>query len=72
MSNFQEITDRLIEKITDEKVKLFAVSGMADLSDVGNIIGIAIAPYFSEEIGFDKNSFIEGIKHGISLIDGTH
>ena len=43
-----------------------------DLGDIGNEIGIAISKHFSEESGFNKNSFIAGIRHGISLTDGTH
>lgn len=44
-----------------------------DLSDIGNEIGIVIAKYFSDEdFGWDKDGFLSGIKHGISLTDGTH
>ena len=44
-----------------------------DLSDFGNEIGYIIAKYFDEEdMGFDKDSFLSGLKHGISLVDGTH
>ncbi len=44
-----------------------------DLGDVGNEIGIVIAKHFNDnDIGFDKESFISGLKHGISLTDGTH
>lgn len=47
-------------------------SQIGDLGDVGNEVGIILAKYISKEIGFDKESLIAGIKHGISLIDGTH
>ena len=53
----------------------FAISKVlpfGDLSDLGNTIGIAIAEYISDKPGFEKEDFIEGIKHGISLKDGTH
>ena len=44
-----------------------------DLSDIGNEIGAVIAKYFNEdEIGFDKEAFIAGLNHGISITDGTH
>ena len=43
-----------------------------DLSDLGNTIGIAIAEYISDKPGFEKEDFIEGIKHGISLKHGSH
>jgi hypothetical protein len=43
------------------------------MSDVGNEIGIIIAKYFNDEDnGWDVDSFITGLRHGISLIDGTH
>ena len=46
---------------------------MGDLSDVGNEIGIVIAKYFDDQDGsFDKESFLSGLNHGISLTDGTH
>jgi hypothetical protein len=45
----------------------------ADMSDVGNEIGIIIAKYFNDEDnGWDVDSFITGLRHGISLTDGTH
>lgn len=57
--------------IKDLKEQLDRTQG--DLSDVGNTIGTVIAMYFDDkELGFEKNDFISGIKHGISLIDGTH
>jgi hypothetical protein len=43
-----------------------------DLSDIGNEIGIILGKYISKEMGFEKEDLIAGIKHGISLIDGTH
>lgn len=44
-----------------------------DASDIGNEIGIVMAKYFSDEdFGWDKDGFLSGIKHGISLTDGTH
>jgi hypothetical protein len=41
-----------------------------DISDVGNEIGISIGKYIKNEE--DKRDFVEGIYHGISLIDGTY
>ena len=43
-----------------------------DLGDIGNEVGFAVAKHFSGEMGFDKESFMSGIRHGISLVDGTH
>ena len=43
-----------------------------DLGDIGNEVGFAVAKHFSGDMGFDKESFLSGIRHGISLVDGTH
>ena len=43
-----------------------------DLSDIGNEIGVIIAKHFSDKMGYDLDSFIHGLKHGVSLIDDTH
>jgi hypothetical protein len=43
------------------------------MSDIGNEIGIVIAKYFNKnKLGFELEDFIAGLKHGISLTDGTH
>jgi hypothetical protein len=41
-----------------------------DISDVGNEIGVTIGEYLSTEEKL--NDFISGLKHGISLKNGTH
>jgi hypothetical protein len=41
-----------------------------DISDVGNEIGIALGQYLSTDE--ELNDFITGLKHGISLTNGTH
>jgi len=43
-----------------------------DISDLGNEIGIILGKYTSDEIGYELDSFIHGIKHGVSLTKGTH
>lgn len=44
-----------------------------DLGDVGNEIGICIAKFINnDKVGYEKEDFIHGIRHGISLVDGTH
>jgi hypothetical protein len=44
-----------------------------DLSDIGNEIGIIIGKYINKkEMGFELEDFITGLKHGISITDGTH
>ena len=41
-----------------------------DISDIGNEIGVAIGEHLSTEE--ELNDFISGLKHGISLKNGTH
>lgn len=43
-----------------------------DISDLGNEIGIVLGKYISDKIGYELESFISGIKHGVSLTKGTH
>lgn len=44
-----------------------------DLSDFGNEIGLNIGQYINIDIlGFEKEDFISGLEHGISIIDGSH
>jgi hypothetical protein len=54
----------------DIKAQLDKANYAGDLSDIGNEIGIVIAKHFDEEN--TVNDFISGLKHGISLTDGTH
>jgi len=71
MKNFKDCCKELSEKIND---KLTHISYEGDLSDIGNEIGIIIAKYvYNSDIDLEElDYFIDGIKHGISLIDGTH
>lgn len=48
------------------------VKQMDDLGDLGNEIGIVIQRYFDDEMGFNLDSFINGVKHGVSLGDNSH
>ena len=41
-----------------------------DLSDVGNEIGIVLGNYIENEQEF--KDLVQGIRHGISLTNGTH
>ena len=44
-----------------------------DLSDLGNDIGLNIGEYIDKDkIGYGKDDLISGIRHGISIIDGSH
>ena len=64
MTEFEKIMDKL-------SISLGNVSYRnGDISDVGNEIGVTIGEYLSTEE--ELNDFITGLKHGISLKNGTH
>ena len=42
------------------------------LDDIGNEIGMVIGKFVKENPDYDLFDFIEGIKHGASLVNGTH
>jgi hypothetical protein len=64
MNEFEKIMDKL-------SISLGNVSYRnGDISDVGNEIGVTIGEYLSTEEKL--NDFISGLKHGISLKNGTH
>jgi hypothetical protein len=67
VENIKHITEELSKVLQN----LHYQSG--DMSDIGNEIGIVIAKYFNKnKLGFELEDFIAGLKHGISLTDGTH
>ncbi len=44
-----------------------------DLSDLGNEIGQNIGKMIDDnKLGFDEDDFTSGVRHGVSLIDGSH
>jgi hypothetical protein len=62
-------------KIANEDIAkaLSEVKYDGDASDIGNEIGIILGKYIEEnKMGWELDSFISGIKHGISITDGTH
>jgi len=63
-----------IKKISFEiSNQLYQINYKGDLSDLGNEIGVVLGKYIKKKkIGYQLDSFIDGLKHGISLIDGTH
>ena len=66
----KDIVDDVVESLNHNTDKL---NVKCDLSDIGNEIGIAIGKYIDpNKLGYELESFIAGIKHGISLVDGTH
>ena len=63
MENFNKVKTGLIYQLGE-------VSYDGDLSDIGNEIGIVIAKYFDKDNTIED--FIMGVRHGVSLTDGTH
>jgi hypothetical protein len=67
MSKFKNVCSEISERLSNLPYD------NADISDVGNEIGIIIAKYFDDkDFGWDRGGFIDGLNHGISLTDGTH
>ncbi len=64
MDNFIHILNRIKTQL--EKVNY----DNGDISDVGNEIGIVLGEFITTEE--ELNDFITGLKHGISLTNGTH
>jgi hypothetical protein len=64
MDNFQHI----LKQIKEHMEKVHYKNG--DLSDIGNEIGIILGNYVESEQ--DLKDLIQGIRHGISLTNGTH
>jgi len=66
----KNILDDLIKHL--ESIKNTSPINHGDLSDLGNEIGIVIGQYTNEKMGYEKDDFVSGIRHGISISDGTH
>ncbi len=65
MENLKNIINSLVHELEN-------IPTMCDIGDIGNTIGIIIGENISDKPGYDKESFMSGLKHGFSLIDGTH
>lgn len=68
----EELSPALEDIIEDLLIHLRTVAVRGDISDLGNEIGIILGKYTSDDIGYELDSFIDGIKHGVSLTKGTH
>lgn len=51
---------------------LLSIKYTGDASDIGNEFGILIGKHLDGDMGWDKDAVVSGVKHGISLTDGTH
>lgn len=63
MEKMRDLTEPIIKQLSSIQYEV------GDVSDLGNEIGIAIGTQLSGE---NLQAFILGLRHGISLIDGTH
>ena len=66
----ENILEALIKHL--ESIKNTAPINHGDLSDLGNEIGIIIGEYTTDKMGYEKDDFVSGVLHGISISDGTH
>ena len=66
----ENILEDLINHL--ESIKNSTPINQGDLSDLGNEIGIVIGQYTNDEMGYEKDDFVSGVRHGISISDGTH
>jgi hypothetical protein len=66
----ENILEDLIKHL--ESIKNSAPINHGDLSDLGNEIGIIIGQYTNDKMGYEKDDFVSGVRHGISISDGTH
>lgn len=64
-NDYIKIANQLKEAIENDSID-------GDMGDIGNLIGIVIGKNISDNLGFSKEDFINGLNHGFSLIDGTH
>ncbi len=66
MTKFEEVKKKIIDQLNN-------IEYDGDLSDIGNEIGIAVGESVSKDrIGYETEDLIHGIRHGISLTNGTH
>jgi len=75
--DFNKLCERLLHKNTDTNIIKIGldvyIKFNGDLSDLGNDIGLNIGEYIDKDkLGYEREDFISGIHHGISIIDGSH
>jgi hypothetical protein len=64
MTEFKLIMNRLTQSLGDIPYD------NGDVSDIGNEIGIVLGEFITTES--ELKDFIHGVRHGISLTNGTH
>lgn len=64
MTEFEKISSTLVISLANISYK------NGDISDIGNEIGIVLGDFIHTES--ELQDFIHGIRHGMSLTNGTH
>ena len=71
-----ELNDRLSDVVEQISLslseRLLEIKYYGDVSDLGNEIGYTVGNIVKDMTEQETNDFIHGIRHGISLTNGTH
>jgi hypothetical protein len=77
--DFKKLCVKLLHSDSDSDTNIIKIglnvyiNFNGDLSDLGNDIGLNIGKYIdNSKLGYEKDDFISGLNHGISIVDGTH
>jgi len=77
INKFDELRKELIKHLESlDSNELY--KNLGDLGDMGNEIGTILGKYIMPDLddnskyGWEEDDFKHGIRHGVSLIDGTH
>jgi len=67
--------EKLVKNLVEETGTLLVsrsedIGYYGDMSDFGNEVGIVVGQFFKSKE--DIEDFIVGLRHGVSLADGTH
>jgi len=67
--------EKLVKNLVEETGTLLVsrsedIGYYGDMSDFGNEVGIVVGQFFKSKE--DIEDFIVGLRHGVSLSDGTH
>jgi hypothetical protein len=70
-----DIMEKLVKNLVEETGTLLVsrsedIGYYGDMSDFGNEVGIVVGQFFKSKE--DIEDFIVGLRHGVSLADGTH
>ena len=64
---------KVLESLTESlKERQKDVNYIGDLADMGNEIGVLVGNLYPNMNPVEIEDFIQGLRHGISLTNGTH